>query len=240
MTNLKILIRKNNLYRFQVKMALHIAGSAILLLLSLVYFNYSDFDIYLQNFLFVNNSWIIDKDEPIKKIIFYKLPKVLFGCAIVFCLVKSIIEYRKKSKNFHIFFLTFLGFSLIPLIAGNVKKFTNIYCPNQLEIYGESKPYVHILEKYPPDFVQKNKGKCFPAGHAITGFALFILFFSLQGKARISGFFGALFLGWVLGFYQMAKGAHFFSDTWIAMLLCFLLAAVISRVYNGFIYARHP
>ncbi len=213
----------------------YIAASAILLVLSLILTQVLDFDIYLQNFLFVNNTWLIDKDEIVKKIIFYKLPKIFFGVAIAYLLVQSIILYRKRNSKFHAIFLTFLGFALIPLIAGNVKKFTNIYCPNQLEIYGEHKPYVKIFDKYPAGFKQEKKGKCFPAGHAVTGFALFILFFSLQGNARIYGFGAAMILGWILGFYQMAKGAHFFSDTWVAMLLCFLLAAAIARVYQSFL-----
>jgi membrane-associated PAP2 superfamily phosphatase len=39
-------------------------------------------------------------------------------------------------------------------------------------------------------------------------------------------------LGWILGFYQILKGAHFVSDTILAMLLCLLLAQIIAKIYR--------
>lgn len=219
-------------------------ASLLLLILSLWLFNNSDIDVNLQNYLynFSDHSWLIDKDEPIKKFIFYKFPKILFGVCITVFLVLTILAFKRKndflySKRNQIF-LIFLGLSLIPLIAGNIKKFTNIYCPNQLEIYNGKYPYVKIFEKYPSDFKQIKKGQCFPGGHAVTGFALFIFFFALAKKShKMIGFFCAFVLGWLLGFYQMAKGVHFISDTFIAMLVCFILAALIEKIYKKFVGA---
>lgn len=213
-----------------------------LLVAALWFFNKSAIDIEFQNhfYNFEDKSWAIDKDEPIKKFIFYKFPKIIFGVLIVVFLALSIIAFKRK-KDFlfdrrHQFLLIFLGLVLIPLIAGNIKKFTNIYCPNQLEIYGGKYPYVKILEEYPQDFKQIKKGKCFPAGHAVTGFALFIFFFALRKKShKIIGFFSAIVIGWVLGLYQIAKGVHFFGDTVITMLVCFILAGLITRIYTKFL-----
>jgi membrane-associated PAP2 superfamily phosphatase len=211
----------------------------LILAVLLGFFNYSDIDIFLQNhfFDFEKKTWMVDKHEVVTKFIFYQLPKFSLGCLIVFCLAASILGFKKKSDFFHSnrhhFLLTLLGYILIPLIAGNIKKFTNIYCPYQLEIYDGNYPYVKILEKYPADFVQLRRGKCFPAGHAITGFSLFILFFSLKKKShKIFAGLTALTLGWILGFYQITKGAHFLSDTVITMLVCFLLAAIIDGIYK--------
>ncbi len=197
--------------------------------------NYN-FDLAIQNYFFQpkNNSWIIDKDEPIKKFIFYKLPKILLGIAIVILLIILIfnIKNRSKIKYYNKIFLTFLGLTLIPLCAGNIKKFTNVYCPNQLEIYGGKYPYVKILDHYPADFKQEKKGKCFPAGHSITGFSLMILFFVFNKFLyRFLALTFAITLGWILGLYQMAKGVHFFSDTMISMICCFIIAALIARCF---------
>lgn len=207
-----------------------IIASLALLVLALSFAQFSNFDVALQNnfFDFTQKKWLVDKDEPRAKFFFYQLPKILLGLAIIFSLAASFF-----AKNRQKFFLIFLGLALIPFIAGNVKKFTNIYCPTQLEIYGGDKPYVKIFDSYPKNFVQKKNGQCFPAGHAVSGFCLFILFFALQKKShKIFVFMAALIWGWALGLYQMLKGAHFFSDTLVAMLLCFLLAAVISRLYE--------
>lgn len=218
------LIKKNNLL---------IIINLILIGVALCFINYSDFDAELQNYFFdfKNKSWLIDKNEPVKKFIFYKFPKIIFAAAIFVCLIASV----KLPHNRHTLILILLGLIIIPLLAGNIKKFTNIYCPEQLEIYGGDKPYVKIFNSYPENFHQLKKGECFPAGHCITGFALMILFFALQKKShRILGLLTSLTLGWITGFYQMLKGAHFFGDTLVSMLVCFFLAALIARFYSKF------
>lgn len=219
-----------------------IALDLIAIAASLLLINYSNIDVKIQNYFFDFDKkiWIIDSSESIKKFFFYKLPKISFAIAAVACAVFAILGFKKKSQfafqNRHKFLLIFLGMIFIPLIAGNIKKFTNIYCPSQLEIYGGNYPYVKILDSYDADFHQAKKGKCFPAGHAITGFALMILFFALEKKRnRILSLIFANLIGWITGIYQMLKGAHFLGDTLIAMLLCFLLAAIITKIYYRFI-----
>ncbi len=210
-------------------------------MLALCLSHYTDLDVKIQNHLFdfETKKWLVDRDEPVKKFIFYRFPKILFGGVIIACLSGAILGFRRKDfcrhffiKNRHKLLLIFFGLAFIPLIVGNIKKFTNIYCPTQLEIYGEKYPYVRIFDHYPADFQQPKKAKCFPAGHSVTGFSLFILFFALSRKRlKIYGLLGGFVLGWILGFYQMAKGAHFFGDTLVSMLLCFLVAAMIARFY---------
>lgn len=207
-----------------------ILATLALLALALIFVQYGNFDVWLQNkfFDFAQKKWLVDKTEPVAKFFFYQFPKMLFSLAIIGCLLVSLFS---KTKNRRKFILIFLGFALIPLIAGNVKKFTNVYCPAQLEIYGGAKPYIKIFSSYPQDFKAEKRGQCFPAGHAVTGFALLILFFALEKKSnRVLGFCAAIIFGWAMGTYQMLKGAHFFGDTLIAMLLCFLIAAILARI----------
>ncbi len=214
------------------KINLLIVIDLALIAASLWLINFTDIDTEIQKYLFdfENKTWLFNKNEPVKKFIFYIFPKIALGVAIVFCLVASYLSSVEKKR---IFLLIFLGLSLIPLIAGNIKKFTNIYCPDQLEIYNGDKPYVRIFESYPADFQQTKKGQCFPAGHPTTGFSLFILFFALPTKRQqIFGLTSAVTLGWITGFYQMAKGAHFFGDTLVTMLVCFLIAAITARAFN--------
>ena len=245
-----------------------------LVFMALCLINYTNFDLNIQKYFFdfESKKWLIDKNEPVKKFIFYQFPKILFGVILIACLSIAIIGFRKNTlharhpelvsgsftsttpnhlrhpelvsgsfaptspnfftKNRHKLLLIFFGLAFVPLIVGNIKKFTNVYCPMQLEIYGEKYPYVKIFDHYPADFLQPKKAKCFPASHSVTGFALFILFFALTKKrSKIYGLFSGFIFGWILGFYQMAKGAHFFGDTLVSMLLCFLVAALIARFY---------
>ncbi len=217
------------------KLDIIIVANILLIVVALAFFNHSDIDTKIQAHLFnpENKTWFFDAAEPTKKFIFYQLPKILLGIFIVAILALTAAKFKNKTANRHKFLLIFLGLAIIPLTVGNIKKFTNIYCPNQLEIYNGKYPHIKILEPYPEDFAQPKKGQCFPAGHAVTGFALLILFFALEStKNRYLALLTATTLGWILGFYQMAKGAHFFSHNFISMLACFLVAAIIARIYN--------
>ncbi len=216
-----------------------IFANAILILLSLYLIDVSNIDLAIQNqlFNFENRSWRIDEKEPIQKFFFYNLPKILFALIFVIC---SFFTFKNKGSKRKKFILILLGLALIPAIAGNIKKFTNIYCPKQLEIYNGNEPYIKIFQNYPDNFIQKKSGKCFPAGHCIVGFAYFIFFFALEKRShRFAAFFAAFFSGWITGFYQMAKGAHFFGDTLIAMLLSFFIAAIITKIYTSRLQKTH-
>lgn len=237
MTSSKIFLSKN---KIDLLIIIDLAFLALTLWLTQI----TDFDLTIQQYFFdfQNKSWLIDESkEPIKTFFFYLFPKIIFCLAISYFLIATLLGFKQKNsannffaRNRQIFLLILLGLTLIPLIAGNVKKFTNIYCPNQLLIYTGDNPYVRIFDSYPQNFLQGKKGQCFPAGHCITGFAFMILFFALRKRShRFLALFVSLLLGWILGIYQMAKGAHFLSDTLIAMLLCFLIAALIARVHSA-------
>jgi membrane-associated PAP2 superfamily phosphatase len=207
-----------------------IIASLALLALVLYFTQISDFDVKIQNhfFDFEKKKWLIDKSEPVAKFFFYQLPKIFFAATIIVSLAAVILKKNRQKA-----LLIFLGLSLIPLIVGNIKKFTNIYCPTQLEIFDGDRPYVKIFSKYPQNFQNEKAGKCFPAGHAITGFAFFILCFVFAKKShQIFTFVAVTIYGWILGFYQILKGAHFVSDTLVSMLACFLMAALIAKIYE--------
>jgi len=204
-----------------------------LLILSLAFFEYSDFDIFLQNKFYNSQEreWAIDAKEPIKRFIFYILPKILLGIFIATILVSMILSFRGKilGNNKYSLIYIFTSLILVLLIAGNIKKFTNIKCPNQLNIYNGNYEYTKLFE----DRLEDGKiGKCFPAGHAVTGYSLFVLFFTIANKTKRSIIFFLVFIvGSVLGLYQMLKGAHFLSHTIISSITCFIIAALIAKLF---------
>jgi len=243
-----------------LKNKFYILFANCLFLFATFYFDHhSNFDIELQQRFFNQETqqWLIDANEPIKRFYFYNLPKILLGISILFFFAAAMIGFKAKNqknigqfcyKNRHKFMLIFLGLALIPLIVGNIKKFTDIYCPNQLDLYSGQYPYFRIFDEKTADFKEMrcqksphgeilqgkcNYGQCFPAGHPVTAFALMILFFALKNAFwRYFWLFLSITLGWVLGLYQMLKGAHFFSHVLVSMLVCFLVAAIIEILYN--------
>lgn len=100
-------------------------------------------------------------------------------------------------------------------------------CPWDLSRYGGSEPWFPTFTAH----AQQMAGHCFPAGHATSGLwlsAFCLLWLPQQPrKALFVGFVG-LYAGFLLGWFQQMRGAHFISHTltslWLmyALLLCVL------------------
>lgn len=119
---------------------------------------------------------------------------------------------------------------LAPAAVGILKHFSATHCPWDLERYGGTAPYVKLLEWTPV----AEPGRCFPAGHATSGFTLFGAVLFWRGRnpraANLSWWF-AFTAGFILGWGQQMRGAHFLSHTlwsaWVCWAVCLLLFAVL-------------
>ncbi len=77
-------------------------------------------------------------------------------------------------------------------------------------------------------------GRCFPAGHASTGFAFLGSYFALRHHApRLARIClaGALIAGFGLGLVQQLRGAHFMSHTLWTGWLCWVAAWVMDPLF---------
>lgn len=100
-------------------------------------------------------------------------------------------------------------------------------CPWDLVQYGGTLPWLPLFAGLPVGIAP---GHCFPAGHASAGFGLMAFYFGLRDKqpfyARAALCFG-LTLGFVMGWGQMMRGAHFLSHTiwsaWVVWVVLFFL-----------------
>jgi membrane-associated PAP2 superfamily phosphatase len=209
--------------------------TAIFLVFTIVLFEYTSLDIYVQNYFFQMNThtWILNRDEPILKFLLYDgIKKLLIFFALSILL--TLIFFRKKDliKRYRNGLLIIVLSSIfVPLVVGSLKAVTNTPCPKNLEYYGGRYPDVKVFGSYPKDFVQKRKIKCWPAGHASGGFALMALFFLFKKrKNKIIALVFGLFVGWSMGLYKMLIGDHFSSHTIITMLLAWLIILIIAKI----------
>jgi membrane-associated PAP2 superfamily phosphatase len=208
-----------------------------LLILITIYFELSNLDVLVQDFFYraKDSTWLVDRDDPIKRLIFYSGAKkviIFFGLGVLAIFILSykksgLIKYRRQ------LLLIVLSLIFVPAIVAGAKSVTNTYCPWDLELYGSDKPYVKLFEAYPEDFTQERPPKCYPAGHPTGGFAFMVLFFVFKSrKARFTGLAFAISLGWTMGTYQMLKGAHFISHIFTSMLASWLVILMVVAFLN--------
>jgi membrane-associated PAP2 superfamily phosphatase len=205
-----------------------------LLILSILVFEFTSIDLIIQNqfYDFSSLEWALDKKAFIPKLIFYDgIKKVYIVLAILiltlllFFKQKTTISNHKKGL-----LVVLLALILVPLLIGFLKAITNIPCPKDIQDYGGIAPYVTLFMGYPDSFIQAKVFKCYPAGHASGGFALMSLFFLFHSiRAKLIGLFIGLSLGWLTGGYKMLIGDHFFSHTFVSMLVAWIVILLIAR-----------
>lgn len=212
----------------------------------------TNIDLYIQDLFFDFNKkeWIINqKLHLLLSPLFYQGMKALLIISLILAFLGYLSSFCwPKWSSYRFFFLmTFLGLAFVPLLISSAKQITNVYCPVQIERYGGQYPFVRIIESYPSDFSQNKKGKCFPAGHATTGFAFLALYFAFTSKRlKYLGLGIGLFLGTISGVYQMLRGQHFLSHTLFTFVLSWLILTLINyllvqlkeKKYGNFISPR--
>jgi len=116
-----------------------------------------------------------------------------------------------------------LGMTLVALTVGGLRELSAHSCPWDLAQFGGMAQWFPVFGEVP---AAPGPGRCLPAAHASSGFALFALYFALREEyPRLAR--AALVLAWVLGLtagaVQVARGAHFASHAlwtaWIAWAL---------------------
>lgn len=157
---------------------------------------------------------------------------MFFGLTLIsFVILDAVVTFKWMSSWLRTRLrFTAISAVLIPLIISVLKQQSALHCPWDDVRYGGTAPYLRLLDAIPSSM---QAGHCFPAGHASTGLwlAAFCVFW-LPHRPRMarSIFFSGLSVGFVLGWVQQMRGAHFLSHTlwsmWIASAIIFIMLRV--------------
>jgi membrane-associated PAP2 superfamily phosphatase len=111
------------------------------------------------------------------------------------------------------------------LVVFAIKSTSQTSCPWSLAEFGSVAQHLSHWST----LADGGPGRCFPAGHASTGFAFFGGYFvfrdSQPGLAR-GWLVTAIAIGLLFGFAQQARGAHFMSHTLWTGWICWIVAWV--------------
>ncbi len=119
-----------------------------------------------------------------------------------------------------------LGIVFSALSVSILKRFSIHACPWDLTRYGGFAAELALFADLPSG---TQPGRCFPGGHASGGYALLALYFAFIGSntrlAYLSLALG-LFVGSLMGWTQMMRGAHFMShNLWTLWVVWLVLLA---------------
>jgi membrane-associated PAP2 superfamily phosphatase len=116
------------------------------------------------------------------------------------------------------------------LVVSGLKALSRTSCPWDLASFGRSALHVSHWALLTHD---GGSGRCFPAGHATSGFAFVGGYFAFAAAApRVAWVWlaAALCAGLLLGVAQQLRGAHFMSHTLWSAWLCWCVALLIDGV----------
>jgi len=216
-----------------------IVFTALLLFISIIFFGTSTLDIDLQNLLYntQTHQWFLDKHaEPYHFIFYSGIKKLLILIAVILLMVLVFFKKHPRVKPYTKgLFIILLSAIFVPLITGGLKKYSNMPCPKNEIHYGGKYPHTAVWEQYEVPYNTFKNIRCWPAGHASGGFALMSLFFLFRRRRnKILALSTALITGWSMGTYKMFIGDHFFSHTFITMLLAWLIILIIEKIVSKF------
>jgi membrane-associated PAP2 superfamily phosphatase len=204
-------------------------------------FEFTPLDLAVQDCLydFEQARWWVNARDVTGRVIFYTGPKVaiiILGIALL-ALALGPASWRNRlglagpaRRNL---FVAILTLGSVPAFVGMLKSTTNVFCPAEIRAYGGDVPYVRVLECYPANDRPNRRGRCFPAGHASGGFALIgLVGLARTSRARMLAVLLSLGVGGMMGFYQMAKGAHYLSHTVVTALIAWVFFLGWRRLFS--------
>ena len=175
-----------------------------------------------QGFIGSHSFWLEDiLHDRAKQLVIAFAVLAIIGFAI--SLLPTRFRVWRRSLGFLV-----LALGISTSVVTPLKALTAVHCPWSLSEFGGTETFTPLLSERA---ATESPGRCWPGGHASSGFSLLALFFLLRDKrprsARVALVF-ALGLGAVFSVGRMMQGAHFLSHNlwtllfdWTICLLCY-------------------
>lgn len=205
-------------------------GIPLLLMALLLLFDPSGLDFAIERLFYQPGQGFIGKHSFWLEDILHDRAKqlvIVFGVLAIIGFVISLLPTRFRVWRRSLGFLV-LALGISTSVVTPLKALTAVHCPWSLSEFGGTETFTPLLSERA---ATESPGRCWPGGHASSGFSLLALFFLLRDKrprsARVALVF-ALGLGALFSLGRMMQGAHFLSHNlwtllfdWTICLLCY-------------------
>src|SRR5262245_40098268 len=159
--------------------------TALLLVATPAVFEATQLDLLVQDrFYDPSSGWLVHRDAPVPKLIFYTGPKIVLGAAaaVLFALILTSVlraDRLRFPRREAAFLLASVAATLLTIAA--LKHVTGVFRPAEIARYGGTEPCRTLLESL-PHVPGRMRGHDFPAAHCSGGFALMGLYFAFKGR----------------------------------------------------------
>lgn len=217
--------------RFERRLFIGLPITAIGLAITL---QYSGIDLALERLFYDFDTGVWPLKEPwVMRRLFHTyvqhLLKFVGLIAIGYILYLWIRNQRAPLRK--ILSCTLLSMALGMGIIGFLKGQMRVYSPWDLELFGGVMPHVSLFQSLT---LELPPGRAFPSAHAACGFAFVSVYFScalFARRWRFHALISGLGLGFVFGFIQQLRGAHFLSHDLFSLAICWLGALTVHFIF---------
>lgn len=212
---------------------LHLLLPLLAVLLGLL-LEYTDLDLRLEALFYNGQSWPW-REHWLTQGVLHEGGRFfmnLIGLGLLVAIVASFATSRLGSYR-KVLVCLFFAMAVGPLVVGYFKSVSHIYSPWDLAYFGGGQEYVKLFDEVPRG---APVGHAFPAGHASGGFAVTVTYFALAityPRWRFWGLGIGLVLGFLFGFAQQMRGAHFLSHDLFALAVCWCGGWLVFAAFYG-------
>lgn len=179
--------------------------------------------------LFFADGWPWHQDEAFKTI-FYRLPKIipavaagalLVYLALVLAQGRRILEEEAPRRALYVV----IAMAACASLVWWLKTTTGVSCPWSIDLFGGTAPLTN-----PVFGLSGLPGRCWPSGHAGTGFVFLAFYFALKDvhpRAAAAALLFAVTFGLLCGAARVMEGAHFVSHVLVTGVVDWLVCAAL-------------
>lgn len=133
------------------------------------------------------------------------------------------------------FIFVVVAFAITTGMVHYFKSHTSVYCPVETTLYGGTQEKKEWFENFNL-LHEAGKGRCWPGGHASSGFTLLALYFVARRyrwrhARKLLGW--VMLLGMVYGTTRVLQGWHFMSHTFWSGILVWLTMLLTALFFYG-------
>lgn len=204
-------------------------GMPFVCLVLLLIFPPHGLDLQVSQLFWLNGEWV-GQGHPVLEFFGHELIKA-FPAVIAFFYLFLVFRAVRAGNSLEVHRSAFVITGLLVTLFAVwwLKRTTGVFCPWSTTPFGGEQP---ILD--PVLHFTRVRGNCWPAGHAGTGFGLFVLYFAWRDVSRQKALFWlgtALLIGIFCSILRVSQGAHFLSHTIASFLIDWTLAALLYALW---------